>query len=116
MRWFWQREKKPKRELVIPEGAIRRRLRYTGDVQAVGFRFTAQCWAEECGVTGWVTNRSDGDVQLEVQGTPHQVRAFMTCVDKETARDGAFIHAHLVESEALDPVAEDRFVIKNMYF
>lgn len=116
MRWFWQREKKPKRVATIPEGAIRRRLHYTGDVQAVGFRFTAQGWADQCGVTGWVLNRSDGDVQLEVQGTPSQVRAFMDAVDTESAREGAFIHAHLVESEAIEPKPEDSFTIKNLYF
>lgn len=115
MRWFWQREKKPKPVPTIPEGAVRRKLRYTGSVQAVGFRFTAQGWANQCGVTGWVTNLSDGDVMLEVQGTSEQVAAFMHEVEAESARKGAFIHAILVESEPLEPEPEASFVIRNLY-
>ena len=115
MKWFWQRDKKPRRTPTIPEGAVRRKLRYTGRVQAVGFRFTAQCWAEQCGTTGWVTNLIGGDVMLEVQGTPEQVAAFMHEVDAESARKGAFIHATLVESVELEPVPEDSFVIRNLY-
>lgn len=115
MKWFWRREKSPKPTPAIPVGAVRRKLRYTGSVQAVGFRFTAQCWAEQCGVTGWVTNLIGGDVMLEVQGTSEQVAAFMAQVDAESARKGAFIHAQLIESTPLDPIPEDSFVIRNLY-
>ena len=115
MRWFWQRDNKPKREKTMPEGAIRKRLRYAGRVQAVGFRFTAQRWADQRGVTGWVQNLSDGDVLLEVQGTPEQVRGFMDDVARESVRDGAFIHARLVTSEAIEPIPDDRFSIHNLY-
>ena len=116
MKWFWQREKGEKREPSIPEGAIRRKLRYTGSVQAVGFRFTADGWARQRGLTGWVTNLAGGDVMLEVQGTPEQVEGFMQDVATESARKGAFIHATLVQCEELDPVPEDRFVIRNISF
>lgn len=112
MRWFWQRERK---EPSIPEGAVRRRLRYTGRVQAVGFRFTAQAWARQRGVTGWVENLANGDVALEVQGTPEQIAAFKQDVATESAREGAHIHARLVEDEPLEPVPEDRFSIRNIY-
>ena len=117
MKWFWQRDehtKKPKREKTIPEGAIRRKLRYTGRVQAVGFRFTAQSWAKERGVTGWVKNLPDGDVALEVQGTPEQVEGFLSDVAAESQRKGAFIHAILIENEPLEPIPDDRFVMKNL--
>lgn len=116
MKWFWQRDKKPKREATIPEGAVRRKLRYTGRVQAVGFRFTAEGWARERGVTGWVTNLVDGDVMLEVQGTPEQVDGFMADVAKESARKGAFINAILVQNDLIEPEPEDRFVIQNVNF
>ncbi|MBP3893052.1 MAG: acylphosphatase [Atopobiaceae bacterium] len=116
MKWFWQRDKKPKREKTIPEGAVRRKLRYTGRVQAVGFRFTAQRWAQERGLTGWVTNLTGGDVMLEVQGTPEQVEGFLTDVATESTRDGAFIRARLVQCDDIPPVPEDRFVIQNVNF
>ena len=118
MKWFWQRDRAqtPKREKTIPAGAIRRKLRYTGRVQAVGFRFTAQRWAQERDVTGWVTNLVDGDVMLEVQGTPEQVEGFMADVSHESSRDGAFIRARLVQCDDIAPVPEDRFVIRNVNF
>lgn len=116
MRWFWQRDKTPKPTPTIPEGAIRRKLRYTGRVQAVGFRFTAQSWARQRGLTGWVTNLTGGDVMLEVQGTPEQVEGFMADVAAESARNGAFIRARLVQCDQVEPVPEDRFVIRNVNF
>ena len=115
MRWFWQRDEKPKREKTIPEGAIRRHLRYTGRVQSVGFRFTAQGWADQRGCTGWVQNLPDGDVELEVQGTPEQVHGFMGDVARESAREGAFIRARLVVDEAITPIPDDRFFIQGPY-
>lgn len=115
MKWFWQREKKPKREKTIPEGAVRRHLRYSGKVQNVGFRFTAQNHAESRGLTGWVLNRSDGDVELEVQGTPEQIDAFLADIREESERPKAWIHAVLVENQLLDPIPDDRFTIKNLY-
>lgn len=116
MRWFWQKDRAPKQEPTIPSGAIRRKLRYTGKVQAVGFRYTAQGWARERGLTGWVTNLVDGDVMLEVQGTPEQIQGFLDDVAKESAREKAFIHARLIQNDLIDPVPENRFVIRNVNF
>ncbi len=116
MKWFWQKERAPKQEPTIPSGAIRRKLRYTGKVQAVGFRFSAQNWARERGLTGWVSNLVSGDVMLEVQGTPEQVQGFIDDVAAESAREKAFIHATLVQNDAVEPVPEAKFVIRNVNF
>lgn len=48
----------------------RRRWRFTGRVQGVGFRYRAQYAAQALGLTGWVENNDDGSVTLEAQGTP----------------------------------------------
>jgi len=114
MPWFWQRDKKPKREKTIPEGAVRRRLRYTGRVQNVGFRYTAQGWARNRDLTGWVANLDDGDVALEVQGTPDQIQGFLDDVAAESSREKAFIHAVLVLNEEIPPVPENRFSLHNV--
>lgn len=52
---------------------IREKIRFRGIVQGVGFRYTAQYAARSCGVTGWVKNKRDGSVVMEVQGTRRQI-------------------------------------------
>ena len=47
---------------------IRRAYRFTGQVQGVGFRYRARHAAGLFHVTGWVRNRYDGSVAMEVQG------------------------------------------------
>jgi acylphosphatase len=41
---------------------------FSGEVQGVGFRFTARSIAETLGLTGYVRNLSDGTVALTAQG------------------------------------------------
>ena len=48
---------------------IRRRWRFTGEVQGVGFSYYARAAAQHLGLTGWVANNWDGSVTLEAQGT-----------------------------------------------
>ncbi|WP_375385699.1 acylphosphatase [uncultured Microbacterium sp.] len=44
-----------------------------GQVQGVGYRYTARLIAVEAGVTGWVRNRRDGTVEAEVEGAEDAV-------------------------------------------
>ena len=44
------------------------RLRVTGHVQGVGFRFWCSQQAGQLGLRGWVRNRPDGTVELAAQG------------------------------------------------
>ena len=46
---------------------------FTGHVQGVGFRYSAQYLAQAIGVTGWVKNEWDGTVVMEAQGTREQL-------------------------------------------
>ena len=58
-------------------GPLKRlRLRFVGQVQSVGFRWTSQMVARELGLTGWVRNELDGSVTAEIQGEPSHVGAF----------------------------------------
>jgi hypothetical protein len=52
---------------------------------------------------------------LEVQGTPEQIEAFKDDVATESAREKAFIHARLLEEEALAPIPEAKFTLRNLY-
>ncbi|XCP86852.1 acylphosphatase [Roseburia hominis] len=48
---------------------VRKQYVFTGRVQGVGFRYTAQYLAQHLGITGWVKNEWDGSVVMEAQGT-----------------------------------------------
>ena len=52
---------------------IRNQYSFTGHVQGVGFRYSAQYLAQGIGVTGWVKNEWDGTVVMEAQGTREQL-------------------------------------------
>lgn len=47
---------------------IRKRIRFFGSVQGVGFRYRAKHAAASVGATGWVRNEYDGSVSMEIQG------------------------------------------------
>ena len=53
---------------------VRWMIFFSGDVQAVGFRYTAYQYARGIGLTGWVKNLDDGRVQMEVQGDIARIR------------------------------------------
>ncbi|MFD2209115.1 acylphosphatase [Virgibacillus halophilus] len=55
-------------------------VRISGRVQGVGFRFTAKLAALEYGLTGWVKNKMDGTVEMEVTGEKESVEAYLDSV------------------------------------
>lgn len=56
------------------EKIVRRKIKFYGSVQGVGFRFRAKYAAECCGVVGWVRNEWDGSVEMEAQGTEEDIQ------------------------------------------
>ena len=51
---------------------------FTGRVQHVGFRYTAYYFSRDLYLTGWVDNKSDGSVEMEVQGGPLQLQELLS--------------------------------------
>jgi acylphosphatase len=56
---------------------VRRRVVVRGDVQGVFFRDSTRKEAERRGVSGSVTNRSDGAVEAVFEGPPEAVEAMV---------------------------------------
>jgi acylphosphatase len=80
---------------------IRYHLRFTGQVQGVGFRWTATRAANVLGLTGWVYNAWDGSVEMEVQGDEQSIDQMIAAIDR-----GRFIQIDNIEKEKI-PVVED---------
>jgi acylphosphatase len=59
---------------------VGRLVRYSGQVQGVGFRYTTADMARDHPVTGYVKNLDDGRVELYVEGKPAAVDKFLEAV------------------------------------
>lgn len=64
-------------------GGERREVHYRGQVQGVGFRFTARNIARRFQVTGFVMNLPDGTVKVVAEGTPDELDKFLAQVARE---------------------------------
>jgi acylphosphatase len=50
---------------------------YSGRVQGVGFRFTAESLAKGLGITGWVKNLDKGGVEVVAEGKRDSLEDFL---------------------------------------
>ena len=82
--------------------AIRRRWRFTGEVQGVGFRYYARAAAQHLGLTGWVANNWDGSVTLEAQGTRAALDALVPLIEQSNR------WAQIDRTETTDLPTKDR--------
>ena len=55
---------------------------YSGHVQGVGFRYTAEDIAESLGLKGWVKNLSDGRVEIVAEGDEKDLKEFLENIVK----------------------------------
>lgn len=69
----------------IPDGSqaplVRRRFRFAGLVQGVGFRYEAQRIASQLDLVGWVRNQRDGSVVVEIEGKASYIEAFLLAIE-----------------------------------
>lgn len=82
---------------------VRKYIRFYGQVQAVGFRWTAMQAAKLYGVTGWVRNEYDDSVSMEIQGTERQIDDVIAAIDR-----GTYIVIERMEVKKLDTLEEER--------
>ena len=87
----------------ISEEKIRRRLRFYGIVQGVGFRWRAMKAASLYGCTGWVHNEWDGSVTMELQGTEAQIDEVILALERSR-----YIRIENLESRTIPVEPEER--------
>jgi acylphosphatase len=85
-----------------------KRVLFSGDVQGVGFRFTAQRIARGYDVAGYVRNLPDGTVELVAEGEAGEVGRFLDAV---SARMAGYIQDRTVHDEPPGGFAD--FVIRH---
>lgn len=84
-------------------------LRWEGQVQGVGFRFTNTNLARARSLTGWVRNMEDGSVEMELQGTPTNIVSQLEALHASYERMGT--RFRLVDAQAQAPLTnEDGFI------
>lgn len=83
-------------------------MRFFGQVQGVGFRYTAYNAAFSEGATGWVKNEWDGTVLMQIQGNLGQIAKVLKKIEDEI-----FIEIDRIEKKLI-PVqdAEKRFSVR----
>lgn len=59
-------------------------LLISGRVQGVGFRYFTRKNAQKIGVTGFVKNLPDGDVEAVFRGTPEQIQQMENLIENGT--------------------------------
>jgi acylphosphatase len=89
--------------------SVRRRVHYSGRVQGVGFRFTAEAIALRFAVTGFVRNLRDGRVELVAEGTAAQLDRLQQAI-KEA------MHGNIREANATDTPATGEFTSFRIVF
>lgn len=86
---------------------VRWNMILSGRVQHVGLRFRAKMTAQQLGLTGWVRNLDDGNVELELQGEQEAIYRFVNTLGSLPGIQFSIIHA-----KKLEPESETRFGIR----
>ena len=66
---------------------------YSGRVQGVGFRYTAESLALDLGLRGWVKNTPDGRVELVCEGRKESIERFFLRVQ------GSLLGPHIKKTD-----------------
>ena len=58
------------------------RVYYSGRVQGIGFRYTAEEIARDSGVSGWVKNLPDGRVEVVAEAEEKALKDFLSRINE----------------------------------
>jgi len=81
---------------------IQAHIFYAGNVQGVGFRYTAQQYAAALNLKGWVKNLPDGRVEMLVEGPREDIDKLCLEVEK-------YFEGHITNKKASFDPSEGNF-------
>jgi acylphosphatase len=87
------------------------RVRVTGTVQGVGFRWFARQLARRYDLAGWVKNRDDGSVELAIDGADADLQEFLSCV-REGPPGARVDDVQSLPVDALAPLARPFTIVR----
>ncbi len=87
---------------------VRKHIWFSGQVQGVGFRYSALYLARPLDLTGWVRNLWDGRVEMEVQGEEAAIGRLLAGL-----RAQRYIVIEDMEIQDMEPIEETRFVTRS---
>jgi len=82
---------------------IRIKAEFYGQVQGVGFRYTARHAAGALGLTGWVRNEYDGSVSAEVQGDRDVIQEWLRVI-----QSGRYIEISHIDMNEIATIDDER--------
>jgi acylphosphatase len=85
-----------------PSSTVRERIIFSGKVQKVGFRLEIYELAKRLNLTGWVKNRSDKNVEAEIQGENEKIIfliKFMRALKRASVHDVVINEIQIEEDE-----------------
>ena len=82
---------------------IRIKAEFYGQVQGVGFRYTARHAAGALGLTGWVRNEYDGSVSAEVQGDRAGISEWLRVI-----QSGRYIEISHIDMNEIATIDDER--------
>lgn len=85
------------------------RIDVYGIVQGVGFRWFTQRVANKQHLVGWVSNNSDGSVEMRVQGQEADINAFIRIIKQGP---GLYSRVDKVLKQPVVPFESNNFAIK----
>jgi len=77
-----------------------RHIIFIGQVQGIGFRFTALNTANRFRLTGWVRNLPDGNVEMIAQGSDDDID---NCLKEIEEAFGDNVRETIIKETAFDP-------------
>ncbi|NLC54530.1 MAG: acylphosphatase [Erysipelothrix sp.] len=82
---------------------VRKRLHFSGRVQGVGFRVEALGVANRLGLTGYVKNKANGDVEIEVQGPIDKIQYlinYLSSIRRAPIKNLDSVDIEIIEKES----------------